>query len=167
MSPPSITATILCYCPLSAFFCQNLSWRIRYILTLLSVTLILLIRGFLWPFLVTSKSYIVSLKSGIKVYRNSYKASIKSRPHMARITVSTIKDKRENIKHQFSQRLLLQRAFVYEILSLIFTYHELASDFNNLNAKIFIKEAIWSLVWCVLISCWTLKRWSLCMCKII
>lgn len=52
-------------------------------------------RGFLWPFLVTSKSYIISLKSGIKGYRNSYKASIKSRPHMARITVSTIKDKRE------------------------------------------------------------------------
>lgn len=54
---------------------------------------------------------------------------------MARITISTIKDKREKkIKHQYSQSLVLQRDFIYEVQNLIFTYHELAFDQNSLNA---------------------------------
>lgn len=58
---------------------------------------------------------------------------------MAGITASTTKDKRENIKHQFSQSLVLLRDFIYEIQSLIFTYHELVFYFNSSNAKDFHK----------------------------
>lgn len=46
---------------------------------------------------------------------------------------SKIKEKK--IKHQFSQSLVLQKDFIYEIQSLIFTYHEIAFDCSTLNAK--------------------------------
>lgn len=52
-------------------------------------------RVFLWTFLVTSQPHIVALKSCIKGYKISYKASIKSRLHMARITVPTIREIKE------------------------------------------------------------------------
>lgn len=40
---------------------------------------------------------------------------------------SKIKEKKK-IKHQYSQSLVLQRDFIYEVQNLIFTYHELAFD---------------------------------------
>lgn len=59
---------------------------------------------------------------------------------MTRITVSTVRDKRKEIKHQFFHSHVLKRDFICGIQSFIFTYRKLAFGCNSLNVKDIHKE---------------------------